>query len=114
MTTVDTHTASVERTMLDAEWVRNTPFPDLPVRGAIFEGHILRNACKAGLGMAWIPCFMGDGHLPRRSEPQPGFDAWVLVHPDLKRNPRLRVFRDAMVDALKRLEPRLHGVHCDD
>ena len=43
------------------------------------------------------------------SEPEPSFDLWVLVHPDLRRSPRLRVFRDEMVEALRRLQPRLAG-----
>ena len=41
--------------------------------------------------------------------PYPGYELWVLVHPDLKRNPRLRVFRDSMVGALASYGPRLRG-----
>ena len=94
---------------LDDEWVRQSAFPDLPVKGAIWDGEILRSACAAGLGLARLPCFMADGRLPRRSEPEPGLDIWVLVHPDLRRSPRLRLFRDAVVDALRRQRPRLEG-----
>jgi DNA-binding transcriptional LysR family regulator len=39
----------------------------------------------------------------------PSYDIWVLVHPDLRRSPRLRVFRDEMVATLKRLQPTLAG-----
>ena len=36
--------------------------------------------------------------------------AWVvLVHPDMRRSPRLRVFRDEMVAAFERLRSRLEG-----
>lgn len=93
----------------DDWWVKETPWPDLPVRGAIANGEILLAAARAGMGMTYIPCFMGDPHLPRRTEPKPGMDVWVLVHPDLKRTPRLRLFRDMIVAALKRLQPELEG-----
>jgi hypothetical protein len=39
----------------------------------------------------------------------PGYDIWVLVHPDLRRNPRLKMFRDALVAALQRHRARLEG-----
>lgn len=93
----------------DAGWVARTPWPDLPIRGAIIDGDLQRRACAAGLGMARLPCFFADGHLERRTEPQPGLDVWVLVHPDLRRNPRLRLFRDMVVASLQRQRPRLEG-----
>jgi len=93
----------------DQAWVRDTPFPELPVRGAIFDGEIIRSACAGGLGLAQLPCFMAEPRLTRRTEPVPGLDVWVLVHADLRRNPRLRAFRDAMVEGLRRLRPRLEG-----
>ena len=68
-----------------------------------------RKACAAGMGMARLPCFIADGHVERRTEPDPGLDIWVLVHPDLRRNPRLRVYRDEMVKALKSKLPVLEG-----
>ena len=90
-------------------WVADTPWPDQPVRGAIIDGALQRRACALGLGMARLPCFFADGHLERRTEPEPGLDVWVLVHPDLRRNPRLRLFRDMVADALKRQKDRLEG-----
>lgn len=93
----------------DAQWVRRSPFPELPVRGGMSSGEAQRAACMAGMGLAMIPCFLGDGHLPRRSEPVPAADIWVLVHPDLRRTPRLRVFRDEMVKALKAKLPVFEG-----
>lgn len=93
----------------DLAWVQNSPFPDLPVRGALPDPALQRAACSAGMGLALLPCYLADGHLPRRTEPKPAFDLWVLVHPDLKRSPRLRLFRDEIVAALKRLQGRLSG-----
>jgi DNA-binding transcriptional LysR family regulator len=95
--------------MQDASWIKDTPFPDLPVRGAMNNAGVQRSACAAGMGLTQLPCFYAEPLLTRRSEPQAAFDIWVLVHPDLRRNPRLRVFRDAVVDALKRHRKRLEG-----
>lgn len=93
----------------DREWVERTPWPKLPIKGRIIDGELLRRACAAGLGMARLPCFFADGHLERRTDPEPGLDIWVLVHPDLRRNPRLRLFRDMVVESLKRQQERLEG-----
>lgn len=93
----------------DRAWVAQTPWPDLPIKGAILDGQLQRQACAAGLGMARLPCFFADGHLERRTEPSPGLDIWVLVHPDLRRNPRLRLFRDMIVESLERQRERLEG-----
>lgn len=49
----------------DQAWVDHTPWPDLPIRGAIIDVELQRRACAAGLGMAYLPCFLADGHLPR-------------------------------------------------
>ena len=69
-----------------------------------------RAACAAGMGLSRLPCFYAEPMLTRQTEPEPGGDVWVLVHPDLRRNPRLRVFRDAVVAALNRHRPRLEGL----
>ena len=91
----------------DQAWIRNSPFPELPVRGALNDPALQRAACIEGMGLAMLPCHYADRYLPRLTEPKPVFDLWVLVHPDMRRSPRLRVFRDEMVAALKRLQPRL-------
>ncbi len=94
---------------LDRAWVRDTPWPDLPIKGSMVDGALLRKAVASGMGMSLLPCFLADGRLERRTAPQPGLDIWVLVHPDLRRNPRLRLFRDMVVEALARQQDRLEG-----
>lgn len=93
----------------DLAWIRQTPYPDLPVRANMFDGLMIRSACAAGLGRARLPCFFAEPTLQRLTEPEPGLDIWVLVHANLRHNPRLRAFRDAMVEALTRLRPQLEG-----
>lgn len=93
----------------DRQWVSKTSYPDLPIRGAFDSTAAQRAACDAGMGLTMLPCFFAEPTLERLTDPEPAWDAWVLVHPDLKRSPRLRRFRDDVVAELKRQEPRLHG-----
>lgn len=81
----------------------------LPVRGTFPGISLKRAACLAGMGYARLPCFYADPVLPQRSRPVSGGDIWVLVHPDLQRNMRLRLVRDFLVEALRRHQPRLLG-----
>ncbi len=69
-----------------------------------------RTACARGLGLSQLPCFFAEPTLVRVTEPEPAFDIWVLVHDDLRKSPRLKAFRDAMVDAL---QARLAGAIAD-
>ena len=94
----------------DRQWIAKTPYPDLPIKGRFDGADLQLAACKAGFGLTMLPCILCDGVVPRRSEPEPYVDMWVLVHPDLKRSPRLRVFRDAMVQALRSKQDALAGV----
>jgi len=89
--------------------VKQSEFPSRPVRGALNDVALQRAACAAGLGMSQLPCFYADTCLARITEPEPGFDIWVLVHEDLRASPRLRVFRDVIVDALRAHRSRLEG-----
>ena len=78
--------------------------------GAFNNVYLQRSLCRQGSGLAFLPCFMAEGLAPR-TPPQHSADIWVLVHPDQRRNPRVRVFRDAIMSVLgaeaSRLEPAL-------
>jgi DNA-binding transcriptional LysR family regulator len=55
-------------------------------------------AVRAGVGVAGLPCFIGDGDrdLIRLGEEVPPFarDIWLLVHRDLRRTPPVRAVMD--------------------
>ena len=94
---------------LDPTWIRHSPFPELPSRGGFSDPELQVAACAAGLGLAWLPCYLAEPMLPRVTEPVREWDIWVLVHPDLRKNARLRVFRDFVVDGIRDLAPQLEG-----
>ena len=63
------------------------------------------SAIREGLGVSYLPCFMGDADplLQRYSDPDPGHNLglWILLHPDLKHTARVLAFRDHMVNSIK-------------
>jgi molybdate transport repressor ModE-like protein len=81
-----------------SEWVQQTPFPKAAVKHRLADIHAQMEAAKAGLGMAWVPCFLGDRveglvRVPG-AEPLPDFSIWLLLHPDLRQSARVRAFVD--------------------
>jgi DNA-binding transcriptional LysR family regulator len=70
-------------------------------------------ACADGLGLAVLPCFLGDGlkELRRVAPPDPALSSelWVLTHPDLRRTARVKAVFQILHEALGKLTPRLRG-----
>jgi DNA-binding transcriptional LysR family regulator len=63
------------------------------------------SAVRAGLGLAVLPCFLGDSdrRLKRIDGPLPELETelWLLTHPDLQRTARIRVLLDLLYDQLR-------------
>lgn len=70
-------------------------------------------AIREGLGVAFLPCFIGDKNpeLVRYCEPDPSHDLglWILFHPDLKRTARVLAFRDHMIESINEIKPLFEG-----
>jgi DNA-binding transcriptional LysR family regulator len=86
-----------------AQWIATT----VPAERIVFRTGSLFTLCgavRAGLGVAPLPCYLGDGDpvLRRIGGVMPEFDAglWLLTHPDLRRVARIRAFLDFMAPAL--------------
>lgn len=94
----------------DASWIATSARPDLGSIAEINDPLLQRSACLAGFGLTQLPCFIGEPLLQRRSDPEHAFDIWVLVHPDMKQNPKIRAFRDDMTAALIGHKARLAGI----
>lgn len=73
----------------------------------------LAEAIEAGIGIGFLPCFIGDARLllERLSTPKPEFgaDLWLLTHPDLRHSPRVRVFLDFLAAEIVKLRPLIEG-----
>jgi DNA-binding transcriptional LysR family regulator len=97
----------------NTSWVHTTSHPHLPVSMSMNNAELQRHAAKASLGIAYIPCIMGDAddglvRIPN-SSPKPARDVWVLTHEDLRQTARMRAFRDVVSNALRSAQPQLEG-----
>jgi hypothetical protein len=73
----------------------------------------LQAAAREGIGVAALPCFMGDSdpRLARVLAPVPEMASslWLLTQPDLRRTARVRVVLDALAGHVMRLRRLLEG-----
>lgn len=88
----------------DKTWVRGTAFPNLPVRHNLPAHALQIEAAKAGMGLAMLPCFLGDREagLVRvpGAAPVPDRSIWLLSRPGLRRTARVRAFVDFIAAAI--------------
>lgn len=64
----------------------------------------LRDAAEAGLGIAVLPCYVGDAAVGLRrvapkTLPEPRSALWLLTHDDLRRTARIRATLDVLAKA---------------
>jgi DNA-binding transcriptional LysR family regulator len=89
--------------MPDAVWLRSR-YPRGRVAFRSNSRHVQAMACAAGVGVAVLPCLLGDSHPGLRrvnvDSPPPGRDVWLGYHRDLRRLPRLRALMELLIERL--------------
>ncbi len=64
----------------------------------------IRAAAEAGIGLALLPCFLGDSSTLLRPQKAPvealTTGLWILTHPDLARSARVHAFVEHFIEAL--------------
>lgn len=99
-------------------WVKESKFPDIPSKGRIVSLLVQVEACKAGMGVGMLPCFLGESEptLQRLSPARANsnFELWLLTHLDLRANARVRIFSDFIASAIKGHRGLLEGHGCTD
>ncbi len=87
--------------------------PDHDHRFYVDDTLLTLAALKQDLGLAYLPCFMGDSEdtLQRHCPPNSAHDLglWMLYHADLKQNRRVQLFRDHMVHEICELRNLFAG-----
>ncbi len=72
------------------------------------------NACKSGLGVAPLPCFLGDSDkkLKRILIPaqETELELWLLTHPDLRSTTRIRTLMTFLYESLEEHTALLQGI----
>lgn len=88
--------------LASARWMRS----ELPSVAPVLRCNSLNGvlaACRGGLGLAALPCFLGDqaAQLVRVREPLPELTVglWLLTHRDLRRVARIRALLDHLHEA---------------
>lgn len=83
------------------------PSPEAGEERAVFQcraSRAVQNAAAEGLGLTFLPCYVGDADLRliRVSDPfeHLDMDLWVLTHPDLRNTARVRALMSFLYDEL--------------
>ena len=95
------------------DWVRQSEFPNILVKGRFNNATAQLAAVKAGIGIARLPYFLCDLE-PSLQRIAPGssapcHDIWILTHKDLVATVRIQTFMDFMADAFRQKRDLLEG-----
>jgi DNA-binding transcriptional LysR family regulator len=95
-----------------AQWMRSAlPESEVTLRADSLLG--LREAARAGLGLAALPCYLGDtsSDLVCVHRPIAAMETalWILTHEDLRHTARVRAFTDFAANAFAHRRPLLEG-----
>lgn len=86
-------------------WTQETPLKHIPARWGLADPALQVCAARAGLGVAMLPCFMGDLDDALVRVPGTGLAddpaGWILHHPELRTTERVRVLIRHLHDAIK-------------
>jgi DNA-binding transcriptional LysR family regulator len=89
-----------------ADWLTRA----VPAAAFVYRTNSLVNqlsAAKAGIGLALLPCYLGDGEpdlarATRKPVSDLAGELWIVTHADLKNTARVRAFFDLVGDGLAR------------
>jgi DNA-binding transcriptional LysR family regulator len=95
-----------------AQWMRSAlPTSEIALRTDSFLA--LRQAVQAGLGLAALPCYLGDTApdlvCMHRPIPEMETTLWILTHEDLRHTARIRAFTEFAAHVFGRRRPLLEG-----
>ncbi len=87
--------------------------PQMDPTFCVDETSLTIAALKEGLGVGYLPCFLGDGEptLMRFREPEKQHELglWLLYHRDLRGTKRVLLFRRHMQQEIKKISALLEG-----
>jgi len=91
--------------------LRSERFAAIPIRHRFPDAMLQLEAAKCGLGLAALPCLLGDAHpeLERLSDSRVVAGVWIVRHPDLRATARVRAFVEFIVEALQRHRELVEG-----
>lgn len=104
---------SFEQRKIHEEMIAESSYPEAPPWGRFSTLELQVLAAREGLGAVMLPTYVGDREpgLRRleRADLRHVADLWMLSHPDLRDNVRLRALRDCVRASLAKLRPWFQG-----
>lgn len=95
-----------------AQWMR-AELPDVEISLRADSLVAMRQAAQAGLGLAALPCYLGDTspdlHCVHPPVAAMETALWILTHDDLRHTARIRAFTEFAASAFARRRPLLEG-----
>jgi len=79
----------------------------------IANGKLQSIACRHGMGIGMLPCFIGDAdpelvRIPPYTD-EAKYDLWILSHPDLRKNAKIQTFVRFMTEYVQQKKNLLEG-----
>lgn len=102
-----------------AEWLETIA----PPSAVVYRTNSLLNqfsAARAGIGLAVLPCYLGDPELglaralPNGPVAALAREMWIVTHQDLRRTARIRAFFDAIADGVAEARALIEGASASD
>lgn len=94
-------------------WKKSTPFAKLKTNLRSSDMRTQQVACRAGTGLALLPCVLCDPApgLLRITDPEfvPRQDLWLLRHADTRNNARVRALSEHLAQAVTAMSGLLRG-----
>lgn len=98
--------------------VETSSYPNLPAWGSFSSLESLVSAVRAGLGLTILPAYIGDRDPYLQRLPMDDVrhmaDLWVLSHPDLRDNARLRAAKARVTACFEEHAALFRGERCRD
>jgi DNA-binding transcriptional LysR family regulator len=94
-------------------WKKFLP-PEIQIKFMSNSTLAVVNMVREGLGVAVLPCFLGDNEsgLVRMLEPRDdmSLDLWLLIHPDLRHTARVKVLMQYLYENLTQQKSLIEGI----
>lgn len=89
------------------EWINASPFPNAKIRHIVQDTEMHLHLVRAGMGMTFLPIWLEKQFINLQRVPGTKIThnrfVWMLVHSDLKKITRVKLFVDYMISALQRI-----------
>ena len=95
------------------KWAEKSKYPAIPVSANMYSDVLQLAATQAHMGIASLPCFMGDNAPGIERIPDAGAVAaewvWVLAHKDMAKNARVRALIEFLSGAFSKHKDSIEG-----